>query len=166
MSVLQTYQDSFAFNRTRTIALLDSVAELESPTAALGWRPDEGRAHIAWQLMHIGVTEEMFGVERLVDRPEAARHRNLWDRFRGGSASDDTIPSVNEIRQVLSDGRELLTEALRSFSEGQLDPVIWVHPATQKELSLRATLQIMGWHEGHHQGQAHITLNLHRANHG
>ena len=71
MSVLQTYQDSFAFNRTRTIALLDSVAELESPAAALGWRPGEGRAHIAWQLMHIGVTEEMFGVERLVDRPEA-----------------------------------------------------------------------------------------------
>lgn len=166
MSVLQTYQDSFAFNRTRTIALLDSVAELESPAAALGWRPGEGRAHIAWQLMHIGVTEEMFGVERLVDRPEAARHRDLWDRFRGGSTPDDTIPSVEEIRQVLNAGRELLTETLGSFSEDQLDAVIWVHPATQKELSLRTTLQIVGWHEGHHQGQAHITLNLYRASQG
>ena len=105
-------------------------------------------------------------MERLVDRPEAVRHRDLWDRFRGGSTPDDTIPSVEEIRQVLNAGRELLTETLGSFSEDQLDAVIWVHPATQKELSLRTTLQIVGWHEGHHQGQAHITLNLYRASQG
>ena len=114
MSTLETYQESFAFNRSRTLALLDSIAEMESPAAVLGWRPGEGRAHIAWQLMHIGVTEELFGVERLASRPEAARHADIWERFRGGSTPDDTIPSVDEIRQVLSDGRELMSETLAS----------------------------------------------------
>lgn len=165
MSTLETYQESFAFNRTRTLALLDSIAEMESPAAVLGWRPGEGRAHIAWQLVHIGVTEELFGVERLASRPEAARHADLWERFRGGSTPDDTIPSVDEIRQVLSDGRELLSETLASLSDDQLETMTWLHPRMQKELSLRTTLQIVGWHEGHHQGQAHITLNLYRACH-
>ena len=165
MSTLETYQESFAFNRTRTMALLDSIAEMESPAAVLGWRPGEGRAHIAWQLMHIGVTEELFGVKTLADRPQAARHADLWERFRGGSTPDDTIPSVDEIRQVLSDGRELLTETLASLSDDQLETLTWLHPRMQKELSLRTTLQIVGWHEGHHQGQAHITLNLYRACH-
>ncbi|MEE3370722.1 MAG: DinB family protein [Planctomycetota bacterium] len=163
MSTLETYQESFAFNRTRTLALLDSISEMESPAEVLGWRPGAGRAHIAWQLMHIGVTEELFGVERLVSRPEAARHADLWERFRGGSTPDDTIPSVDEIRQVLSDGRELMSETLASLSDDQLETLTWMHPRMQKELSLRTTLQIVGWHEGHHQGQAHITLNLYRA---
>ena len=165
MSTLAVYQESFAFNRTRTLALLDSIAEMETPAEVLGWRPGEGRAHIAWQLMHIGVTEELFGVERLASRPEAARHGDVWDRFRGGSTPDDTIPSVDEIRQVLADGREVLSETLASLSDDQLETLTWMHPRMQKELNLRTTLQIVGWHEGHHQGQAHITLNLYRACH-
>ena len=166
MSILATSMESYGFNRTRTSGLLDSIAAMDAPAEVLGWRPGAGRAHIAWQLVHIGVTEELFGVERLANRPQVARHQDLWDRFRGGSTPDGTIPSVQEIRQVLADGRELMLETLGSFSDDQLDSFTWMHPRMKKELTLRTTLQIVAWHEGHHQGQAHITLNLYRAGRG
>ena len=56
-----------------------------------------------------------------------------------------------------------MSETLASLSDDQLETLTWMHPRMQKELSLSTTLQIVGWHEGHHQGQAHITLNLYRA---
>ena len=64
---------------------------------------------------------------------------------------------------MLSDGREVLSETLASLSDDQLETLTWMHPRMQKELNLRTPLQIVAWHEGHHQGQAHITLNLYRA---
>ena len=163
MSTFATCLELFAFNRSRTIGLLDTIAAIETPGDALGWRPGHGRAHIAWQLSHIGITEELFGADRLAQKPEAARNADQWDRYRGGSTPDDVIPTVVEIRKILDDGRETMLETLEMFSEDQLDTFIWMHPRLKKEMTLRTTLQIIAWHEAHHHGQAHITWNLYRA---
>ncbi len=158
--MIESFIQAFTFNRTRTLSTLDQIAAMDDPNQVLGWRPADGRAHIAWQLAHIGITEELFGVDRLAKRHDDARHKDIWERFQGGSTPDDNIPSTDEIRQILSDGRELMLQTLQQFDSEQLDTFTWVHPRLGKELDLRTTLSIINWHESHHQGQAHITLNL------
>lgn len=159
MSVFDTLIASYEFNRARTLALLDTIEQEPDPQAILGWRPGPGRAHIAWQLTHIGVTEEIFAAERLAEKP--AKHQALWPRFRGGSTPDDDIPDPEAIRQILDDARTSLLATLEDFSEDQLETI---PPAlAERKWRLIDVLHIISWHEGHHQGQAHITLNLFRA---
>ena len=66
MSTIDVTIEIWQFNRERTLMTLDEISGLDDPQTVLGWRPAEGRAHIAWQLMHIGITEELFATERLV----------------------------------------------------------------------------------------------------
>ena len=83
---------------------------------------------------------------------------SLWDRFRGGSTPDETVPTLNEIRDVLEKSRVSLVETLNGIAETDLESI----PEALKErgLTIRTVLHIISWHESHHQGQAHITLNL------
>lgn len=159
MSIIETLIKSFEFNRPRTLGLLDKIAELPDPKGALGWRPGPGRAHIAWQLTHIGVTEELFATERLAPGKTGA-FQELWPRFRGGSTPDDDIPAAADIRRLLSESRAHLLDTLRGYTDDRLGEI----PPFFKErgLSLHDVLHIISWHEAHHQGQAHITLNLYK----
>lgn len=160
MSLVETLSKSWEFNRGRTLALLDEIEKEADPAAALGWRPGPGRAHIAWQLMHIGLTEEIFATERLAPERES-KWTELWPRFRGGSTPDDDIPSPALIRQVLAETRPRLLETLADFGDDRLNEV----PELLKERGWRVkdVLYILGWHEAHHQGQAHSTFNLYKA---
>lgn len=163
MSQIQHLIALLQANRVRTLSLLDKVAEARDPQQVLAWRPGPGRAHIGWQLVHIGVTEEIFAVERLApDR--TARWQDLWPRFRGGSTPDDDVPTAAQIRDVLTTSRESLLETLARFQDEQLD---WKPEAfANRNWSLLDVLHVLAWHEPHHQGQAHLTLNLYRAAHG
>ena len=122
MSIFTVLAEHYEFNRGRTLDLLGQIEQLPDPAAAFAWRPGAGRAHIAWQLMHIGVTEEIFATERLApDKPGA--FTELWPRFRGGSTPDDNIPSAEQIRQVLADGRAHLLDTLTRFDESNLGDI-------------------------------------------
>jgi uncharacterized damage-inducible protein DinB len=158
MTTLETFFQQFRFNRGRTLATLDQADE----AGALMWRPGEGRAHIAWQIAHVGITEDIFSTERLA-KDKTPKHANLWDRFRGGSTPDDEPISSDEIKAILSDGRDNLLDTLARFNEDNLNDVMWVRPESNRELTLLTILQIINWHEAHHQGQAHLTLNLYKA---
>jgi len=157
---VQLFIDSYKLNRDRTLGLLDKVAQQPNPQQALSWRPAPGRAHIGWQLMHIGITEELFATERLnPQRPGA--FTELWPRFRGGSTPEDEAPPVETIRQVLNESRQHLVETLAAYGEERLAEI---PPAmAARKLTVRDILPLIGWHEAHHQGQAHITLNLYLA---
>lgn len=145
------------FNRTRTLGSLERALKLPDTSKTLGWRPGAGRAHVAWQLMHVAITEELFATERL--RPEKQTiYAELIPRFRGGSTVDDIIPTAEEIHSTLDQSRARLIETLKSFSDTDLD---WKPEALKaRDLSFRDVLNILVWHEAHHQGQVHITLNL------
>lgn len=160
MSTIEHIIDSCKFNRARTLGLLDRIEKMSDPNAALAWRPGDGRAHVAWQIMHVGVTEEIFATERLAPEKPGA-FTDLWPRFRGGSTPDDNIPTLDEIRQVLADGREHLLETLADYDDSRLDEI----PAALQErgLTFLMVLHILSWHESHHHGQAHLTLNLFEA---
>ena len=156
MSYIATVKDIWEFNRHRTLLTLDEVAKQADPAAVFGWRPGPGRAHIAWQLMHVAVTEELFATERLFGT--TAGFAELLPRFKGGSTPDDQIPSVDQIREVLAASRQHLLDGIATLTEADLTRV----PDALKERNwtIARTLQVLSWHEAHHQGQAHITLNL------
>lgn len=160
MSVVQIFADAYRLNRDRTLGLLDKVSQQADPQQALSWRPGPGRAHIGWQLMHIGITEELFATERLNPQRPAA-FVDLWPRFRGGSKPEDQAPTVAEIRRVLGESRAHLLETLANYGDERLAEI---PPAmAARKLTVRDILAIISWHEAHHQGQAHITLNLYLA---
>ena len=150
---------SYEFNRGRTLDLLASIEKLPNPQTALAWRPGLGRAHIAWQLMHIGVTEDVFASERLAQKP--GKFAESWPRFRGGSTPDDDVPSAGTIRRVLSDSRAHLLATLAEYDDIRLEEI--PEGLKQRGWTVRTVLSVIGWHEAHHQGQAHITLNLFKA---
>ena len=111
--------------------------------------------------MHVAVTEELFASERLVGTKPGMG--DLIGRFKGGSTPDDNVPTLEGIRLGLAGSRENLLATLGKFSDADLENV----PVGLQERgwTLRKTLQIISWHEGHHQGQTHLTLNLYKATH-
>lgn len=159
MSTIDILIEQFEFNRTRTLGTLDAIEKDANPRAALAFRPGPGRAHIGWQLMHIGITEELFATERLVTGKTGA-YQSLHARFRGGSTPDDDVPAPEMIRRILTETREELLATVRGFDDSHLGLV----PEGLKERgwTMRTGLLIAGWHEPHHQGQAHITYNLYK----
>src|SRR5882672_9894972 len=157
MSTIDVLTGSYAFNRARTLGLLDEIEKMPAPQSVLAWRPGAGRAHIGWQLMHIGITEELFASERLApDNP--GKWTELWPRFRGGSTPDDDVPTSATIRQILAESRSRL---LKTWDDSRLDEI--PPPLAQRKLTFRDVLHILSWHESHHHGQAHATLNAYKA---
>lgn len=159
MNEMELIRHLFRRSRERTLGLLAKIEAEPDPKAVLGWRPGPNRAHIAWQLMHIAITEEIIATERLVPGGKPAWPDQLA-RFRGGSKPDDNIPTVQQMRDVLAQSREHLEATMQKVA-GSLDEV--PPPLKERNLTVRDALALYLWHEGHHQGQAHLTLNLYKA---
>lgn len=159
MSIIQIAIENWQFNRDRTLATINSLAETDDPMAVLGWRPGPGRAHIAWQLMHIGITEERFAMIRPIEQSTISA--DLIERFRGGSVPDDNIPTIEEIRNVLEESRRHLLATMDQLTDDDLATV--PERFQERGWDLRTCLKVLTWHEPHHQGQAHITFNLWKA---
>jgi uncharacterized damage-inducible protein DinB len=144
------------FSRQKTLALVDSLAKQSSVQATLGWRPAPGRAHIAWQLMHIAATDDRHVHVRMTGgQPQDAE---LVRRFAGGSTPDDNIPTLDEIRRYLTAQRNEVLSHLKKLP----DSALATKPNEQAPWTYQEWLKVLAWHEAHHQGQAHITLNLYR----
>src|ERR1043165_1555369 len=79
--------DVLAYNRGRTLAFLETLAKNADVAKVLAWRPGPGRAHIAWQLMHIAATDDRHVHVRMTGGQ--AQHASLVERFAGGSVPDD-----------------------------------------------------------------------------
>ena len=147
------------FNRQKTMALVDNIAKLPNPRAALGFRPGPGRAHLAWQLMHIAATDDRHVHVRMTGgQPKDAE---LVRRFAGGSTPDDNIPTLDEIRAYLASQRAEVLAHVKKLP----DSALGTKPIDQAPWTYRDWLKVLGYHEAHHQGQAHLTLNLYNAAH-
>ena len=160
MSATELLIKTLEFARARTLGLLDSIEKEPDPQAVLSWRPGPGRAHIGWQLMHVGITEAIFATERLAPQNEA-RYKELLPRFRGGSTPDDDVPTAAMIRDVLKGAREHLLGTLREIGDTRLDEI--PEALRERKLTVRDVYFVLAWHEAHHQGQAHLTCNLYKA---
>src|SRR5262245_57222105 len=101
------------FSRKRTIGLIDTIAARPDSAAVLGWRAGPGRAHIAWQIMHIAATDDRhLNVRMRGGQPASAE---FVQRFAGGSTPDDDIPSLDVIRRYLAERRDAMVEHLKGL---------------------------------------------------
>jgi hypothetical protein len=145
------------FVRKKTLDLLETIAKEPEATAILGWRPGAGRAHIAWQFMHIGATDDRSLNVRI--RGGEPKSPEFVRRFAGGSTPDDEVPSLDDIRRYLAERRLALLELLSSAGDEEMAK----KPYEASPYTLEEWFRVWIWHEAHHQGQAHLTLNLYRA---
>jgi uncharacterized damage-inducible protein DinB len=151
--------DVLNFNRTKTLALVDNLAKQPNEKEILGWRPGPGRAHIAWQLMHIAATDDRHVHVRMTGgQPHDAE---LVRRFAGGSTPDENVPTIEEIRTYLNAQRTEVLDYLKKLPDSALP----IKPIEQAPWTHLEWLKVLAWHEAHHQGQAHITFNLYQAAH-
>lgn len=147
------------FNRAMTLKLLDEISELPDPASALGFRPGPQRAHIAWQIMHLGITEELFASQRL--RTTDSSLTEWFADYQKGSTASDEIPTVDTIRSVLSESRKNLLDAISQITPADLETI--PEGLSERGWTNQMALQIVCWHEPHHQGQAHLLLNSWKA---
>lgn len=156
---IATIPELLKFNRIMTLRIIDEISEFSDPTSALTFRPGPGRAHIAWQIMHLGITEELFASQRL--RSTDSSLTQWFDSYQKGSNASDEIPSIDTIRSVLSESRKNVLDAISQITTADLETV----PAglSERGWTNQMALQILCWHEPHHQGQAHLTLNSWKA---
>ncbi|MBA4189916.1 MAG: DinB family protein [Planctomycetaceae bacterium] len=145
------------FARGKTRGLVEALAALPDPAKALSWRPGPGRAHLAWQLMHIAATDDRHLNTRM--KTGIAHSPELVRRFAGGSTPDDDIPPLADIIKYLTDRRADLLDHLCTLTDADMakkpnDAAQWVY---------EEWFRLLAWHEAHHHGQAHLTLNLYRA---
>lgn len=145
------------FARKKTLDTLEAIAKLPDAAKILAWRPGPGRAHIAWQLMHIAATDDRHLNVRI--RGGSAKEASLVDRFAGGSTPDENIPTIDEIRRYLNERRTAMLELLESAKEEDFDK----KPYEASPYTLAEWFRVWAWHEAHHQGQAHLTLNIYKA---
>jgi hypothetical protein len=145
------------FARKKTLDLLEGIAKQPNAAAILGWRPGPGRAHIGWQLMHIAATDDRHVNIRV--RGGQAKEPEYERRFAGGSTPDDSMPAVDEIRRYLAERRAGLFELLESTRDEDFAK----KPYDTSAHTLEEWFRVWVWHEGHHQGQAHLTFNLYKS---
>lgn len=148
------------FARKKTDELIATIGNLPDPQKALAARPAAGRAHIAWQLMHIGATDDRHINVRMGEGKIA--REDYVQRFAGGSTPDENIPTLAEIRAYLDDRRKALLAKLDSIPEAALG----TKPKPDAPWNYEDWLRLLAWHEAHHQGQAHLTLNIFKAQSG
>jgi hypothetical protein len=139
--------------------LLAAIEKAPNPAAVLGWRPAPGRAHIGWQLMHIAATDDRHLNARM--RGGEPTSPELVRRFAGGSTPDDEVPTLAQVREYVEGQRAALLAHLRTLSEAQIEQ----KPNEQAPWTYREWVEVLAWHESHHHGQAHLTLNLYKAAH-
>ncbi|HEY0007233.1 MAG TPA: DinB family protein, partial [Tepidisphaeraceae bacterium] len=151
------------FARARVLGLLGAIEKSGHAPAALAWRPGPGRAHIAWQAMHLAATTDRYMNVRLKGGTET--DADLVARYGGGSTpSDEGIPSLEQIRSTLELHYNAFRQYVAGLSGAEFDRVL-DFPNNVKR-SLGESIVLLTWHEGHHQGQIHLTWNLYKAAHG
>ncbi len=146
-------------SRQKTADLIANIEKRPDAKSALAWRPGPGRAHLGWQLMHIGATDDRHLYVRM--RGGEPHDPDLVRRFAGGSTVDDDVPSLEQIRAYNDARRAEILQHLDRLSDADLGK----KPNDMAPWTYLEWFQVLAWHEAHHQGQAHLTFNLYRAAH-
>ena len=151
------------FSRQRTLDFIETLRKSGRADEALSFRPGPGRAHIGWQLMHLAATDQRFLYLRF--KGSEVPDKQLNDGFAHGSVPADVAPSLGEIVERLAEHRQSLwnfVDTLTADRLGTIPPAAPGAPAGPQR-TFAEWLMLLGWHEGHHHGQAHITYNIFKA---
>ncbi len=163
MSTLAILIGTLPFVRSKTYDFDGTHRKTAGPRCSVGLAAGSGpRAH---RLAVDAHCDHRRNLRYRAFPPEKERsYEDIWPRYRGGSVPDDHLPKLPAIRMTLETTRLHLLDTLHRFSDADLAKI----PAglTQRGLTLQQAIELIAWHEGHHHGQAHLTLNLFKAAHG
>lgn len=147
------------YTRARLMGSLEPVFAIGRE--ALAYRPGPGRAHLAWQAMHCAATHDRYLNLRLLGKPTESDPQ-LCANFGGGSTpSDDLVPDADTIRATLAKHFEPLRQYVIGLDESKLG--VQLPLPNGKTRSVLESLQLLAWHEAHHEGQIHLTRNFWKA---
>ena len=160
----ETLIAALEFSRARLLGTLDAIEKSGADmNKVLAWRPGPGRAHIGWQAMHCAATHDRYLNVRI--KGGTPKDESVVANFAGGSTpADDKVPGIGEIRAKLESSYGDLKAYASGASNEDLNRVVPMPTGPQR--SVAESLLLMAWHEGHHQGQIHLTWNLYKAAHG
>jgi hypothetical protein len=152
------------YARARLLGILVAIEKSgQDVQKVLAWRPGPGRAHIGWQAMHCAATHDRYINARLLGG--ALKSEALVANFAGGSTPSDTnVPTLAEIRQALESTFSDATGFVKSLSSQDLERVTDLPNNVKRTIA--ESILLLTWHEGHHQGQIHLTWNLYKQAHG
>ena len=152
------------FSRARLLGTLSAIgANGQDIAKVLAWRPGPGRAHIAWQAMYCAATHDRYLHMALMGQ-SGPSDPALVAAYGGGSTpSDENVPSLTDIQQVLAKHYDVLKAYLAALQPADLDCV--VGPPDRRR-SIGESIVLLTWHEAHHQGQIHLTWNMYKQAHG
>jgi hypothetical protein len=161
MSELNTLLAAMDFSRARLLGILETIEKSGQPIEkVLAWRPGPGRAHIGWQAMHCAATHDRYVNVRL--KGGTVSDPALSEAFAGGSTPSDTnVPTLADIRSKL----ETTFAGFKAFLKTADLSTVTEFPGGVKRTVAESVI-LLTWHEGHHQGQIHLTWNLYKAAHG
>lgn len=147
------YVGQWEFHRARTLATLDAIGD---DASLLTRPPAPGRAAVGWHLMHVASVEERFAIDRLgVAEPAGGRLAADFGKGSGPAAEGVTAARV---RETLDATRTLLLSGvsrLEGFAADETPDFL-----ADRGWTVSHFLHLIGWHEAHHQGQAHAVLNV------
>ncbi|MBC7783180.1 MAG: DinB family protein [Burkholderiales bacterium] len=153
------------FSRARLLGLLDGIEKTAGADIGrvLAWRPGPGRAHIGWQAMHCAATHDRYINVRIKGGQET--DPELVKNFAGGSTpSDILVPTMPQIREAMQKHYTAFKQYIESATADDLAKQS-DFPNNVKRTAAESIV-LLTWHEGHHQGQIHLTWNMYKAAHG
>lgn len=146
--------EQIAFNRGATNKLLEEIEKTGRADQVLRWQAAPGRASIGWQLMHLAATEDAFAAR--VFGSGTLVSEQYSKQFRSGQVPSAEVPSLKDLRAYLTGTRQALELSLQKFAFLNLDQ----KPSADARFNYQTALNILLYHEAHHQGQARATFNL------
>lgn len=145
------------YNRNATREVLTGMEKTGQFEKALLFRPPTGRASIAFQLMHIAASDDVLLAENLAIQPPVSLA--YIDAYARGKKPPEKHPSRADIEAYLKKTSDALRAHIRAMKPGDLGK----KPHAKSWGTNFEMLQSVIFHEAHHQGQAHLTLNIFKA---
>ena len=151
------------FARSKLLASLDAIEEGAGADLqkALAWRPAPGRAHVAWQAMHCAASHHKYLHLRYLGRAEPTDRQLCADFAAGSVPSDANVPDLATIRATLARTFDEYRAYAAGAGAAELARVLTMPNGQQRTVG--ESIQLMAWHESHHQGQIHLTWNCYQA---
>ena len=152
------------FARMRLVGILDTIEKSgQDMEKVMSYRPAPGRAHIGWQFMHCAATHDRYLNVAL--KKAVVKDETLVNNYGGGSTpSDAIVPTISDIRAKLESTYADFRGYIGSLSDADLNTKFTGRDG--KERSIGEATTLLAWHEGHHQGQIHLTWNIYKAANG
>lgn len=152
--------DQFEFNRGQTLKLIEAIEATGQADRAARWIPPTERVCLGWQLLHIAAAEDNLANKHLEQKDFVSKELSELSRAEDKLDLCRTkLPPFAEIKAYLANSRQNLKKTIAGLDLRKLDE----KPTPDAFGTRYKLMNVYIWHEAHHQGQAHLSFNMYKA---